>query len=159
MGDVLNTDPTFYPPPNTHSHCIQHRSLSPPKRSQCGMVSAQIPASPSTSTGTKLHDHINRLPPHGLDMAHPKGSEQLVSLSAWLALLSRGSQVTCRSVRKIFPTQRSHLPHHSVAFPGSASPRHLSQMELSLAFFSNLLTWISSAFLLEYQLQEGRDLS
>ena len=69
----------FHPPPNKHSHCIQHRSLSLPKRPQCDMVSAHLllhphPLEPSYTIMSSW------LPPHGLDTAHPKGSDQLVSL-------------------------------------------------------------------------------
>lgn len=151
----------FYPPPNTHSHCIQHRSLSLPKRSQCGMVSAQTCFSIHIH-GTKLHDHIKSASSSWPGYGSSQGLRTISFpfLHGW-PLLSRGSQVTCHSVRKIFPTQRSHLPHHSVAFSWfSLSTAFITNgTQLGFFFFSNLLTWISSAFLLEYQLQEGRDLS
>ena len=147
----------FHPPPNTRSHCIQHRSLSLPKRPQCDMVSAHLllhphPLEPSYTIMSSW------LPPHGLDTAHPKGPEQLVSpffMAGSFYLVVLRSHVTWLG--------RSPLPKEATCHitllpsPGSVSPWHLSQVELILAF-SNLLTWISSAFLLEYQLQEGRDL-
>lgn len=87
------------------------------------------PASPSTSTGTKLHDHIKSASSSWPGYGSSQGLRTISFpfLHGW-PLLSRGSQVTCRSVRKIFPTQRSHLPHHSVAF---------SWFSLSMAFITN----------------------
>ena len=124
-----------HPPPNTHSYCIQHRSLSLPKRPQCDMVSTHLllhphPLEPSYTIMP------SRLPPHGLDMAHPKGSEQLFcpfcmagsfyfvvlrSHVTWLGRSSLPKKATCHIT--LSPS------------PGSVSPWHLSQMEFISFFF------------------------
>ena len=160
MGDVLNTDPILSIPHLIPTPTAFSTEAYPCLKGPSVAWSLPKPASPSTSTGTQLHDHVKPASSSWPEYGSSQGLRTISFpfLHGW-PLLSRGSQVTCRSVRKIFPTQRNHLPHHSVAFSWFSLSTAFITNGTQLGFFSNLLSWISSAFLLEYQLQEGRDLS
>lgn len=122
MGDVLNTDPILsiphlIPTPTAFSTeaypCLKGPGVTWSLPTCFSIHTHWNPATRSCQVGFLLM---------ALTWLIPRAQNN------YFPLLFCGSQVTCHLVRKIFPTQKSHLPHHSVAF---------SWFSLSMAFITN----------------------